>query len=95
MSVLIRLKTEIVVHGLNESASEIACESSLDWLIKPSNESRTRGRYQMEGCTYLVERCEGVEFDYAMEPAKHNRDRPQQDVNRVADEMGDEFDEFG
>ena len=30
-----------------------------------------------------------------MEPAKENRDRPQQDVYRIADEMGDQLDELG
>jgi hypothetical protein len=45
--------------------------------------------------TYLVERQHGIEFDDAMEPAKEDRDRPQQDVHGIANKMSDKLDDLG
>ena len=50
---------------------------------------------RLRRCTYLIERNHGVEFDTAMEPAKEDRDRPQQDVYWIADKMSDQLDELG
>lgn len=35
-----------------------------------------------------------IELDGAMEPAEEDRHRPQEDVNRVANKVGDQLDEL-
>lgn len=44
--------------------------------------------------TYLIKRQDGVKLDDAMEPAKEDGDRPQEDINGVADKVCDQLDEF-